>query len=185
MISHIPKKVKGVLFDFDGVIARSMEDNYIAWKYAMDYFGIKIKRDDYFPNEGLTPLKVAETLFSIYNKQSSKKNYEKSIELKEHYYMKHHKFQFYPGVEYFVNKLKLKEISIGIVSGGAIKRLKSTVPKDFLDLFDAIITADYTEKGKPFPDPFLAGLDQLGLSREECVVIENAPLGIKSASTPK
>jgi beta-phosphoglucomutase len=48
-------------------------------------------------------------------------------------------------------------------------------------LFDVIVTGDDTDKGKPDPDPYLKGIRKLGLNRLDCVVVENAPLGIRSA----
>lgn len=39
------------------------------------------------------------------------------------------------------------------------------------------ITADDVERGKPFPDPFLAGAALLGVAPERCVVFEDSPSG--------
>jgi len=51
-----PKKIKGILFDFDGVLAKTMEDNFNAWKAAMKDFGADLKENDYYILEGM-PLK--------------------------------------------------------------------------------------------------------------------------------
>ena len=45
---------KAVLFDFDGVLAETMEDLYLAWERAFLDFGVQIKKEDYFPIEGTT-----------------------------------------------------------------------------------------------------------------------------------
>jgi len=41
-----------------------------------------------------------------------------------------------------------------------------------------VITADLTPRGKPHPDPYLAGARALGVPPEDCLVIEDAPAGI-------
>jgi sugar-phosphatase len=41
-----------------------------------------------------------------------------------------------------------------------------------------IITADLTPRGKPHPDPYLAGARALGVAPGDCLVIEDAPAGI-------
>jgi mannitol-1-/sugar-/sorbitol-6-phosphatase len=41
-----------------------------------------------------------------------------------------------------------------------------------------LITRDLTERGKPHPDPYLAGAAALGADPADCVVIEDAPAGI-------
>jgi beta-phosphoglucomutase-like phosphatase (HAD superfamily) len=35
--------------------------------------------------------------------------------------------------------------------------------------------------GKPNPEPYQTALDQLGLNKQDAFVVENAPLGIRSA----
>lgn len=44
-----------------------------------------------------------------------------------------------------------------------------------------IVTAYDVKCGKPHPEPYLIGLEKAGVNPEEAIVIENAPLGIKSA----
>jgi sugar-phosphatase len=41
-----------------------------------------------------------------------------------------------------------------------------------------LITSDLTSRGKPHPDPYLAGAVALGADPAECLVIEDAPAGI-------
>ncbi len=43
-----------------------------------------------------------------------------------------------------------------------------------------IITADDVEIGKPHPDPFLRGAAAMGVSPERCLVVEDAPAGVRS-----
>ncbi len=50
-----------------------------------------------------------------------------------------------------------------------------------LSLFDAVIGADQVARPKPAPDTFLACAEALGHAPEECVVFEDADLGIKAA----
>jgi sugar-phosphatase len=44
-----------------------------------------------------------------------------------------------------------------------------------------LITSDLTERGKPHPDPYLAGAAALGAEPADCLVIEDAPAGIAAA----
>ena len=43
-----------------------------------------------------------------------------------------------------------------------------------------MITAFDVVNGKPDPEPYLKAWERSGLSKEQCVVIENAPLGVRS-----
>ena len=44
-----------------------------------------------------------------------------------------------------------------------------------------MVTAFDVQRGKPDPEPYLMGLQKGGLRAEECVVVENAPLGVRAA----
>jgi len=44
----------------------------------------------------------------------------------------------------------------------------------------SMVTSDDVTKGKPFPDPYLAGAAKLGLDPKNCLVVEDAPSGLQS-----
>jgi sugar-phosphatase len=44
-----------------------------------------------------------------------------------------------------------------------------------------MVTADDVTHGKPDPEPYLKGAEKLGFEPEDCVVIEDAPSGLKAA----
>ena len=45
-----------------------------------------------------------------------------------------------------------------------------------------LITANSIERGKPDPEPFLMGAQQLGVAPKRCLALEDAPSGIESAN---
>lgn len=46
---------------------------------------------------------------------------------------------------------------------------------------DVVVTVDDVERGKPDPDPFLLAAQRLGLDPADCLVVEDAPLGLQGA----
>jgi sugar-phosphatase len=46
---------------------------------------------------------------------------------------------------------------------------------------ERMVTADDVTHGKPDPEPYLKGAEKLGFKPEDCVVIEDAPSGLKAA----
>jgi mannitol-1-/sugar-/sorbitol-6-phosphatase len=46
---------------------------------------------------------------------------------------------------------------------------------------DILVTADDVSEGKPHPQPYLKGAHVLGMEPRRCVVIEDAPAGIRAA----
>lgn len=69
--------------------------------------------------------------------------------------------------------------------------LASSSPKELVDLaldrlnitglFDLILSGDQVARGKPAPDIYLTAARELGVSRENCLVIEDAPHGVAAA----
>ncbi len=173
--------IKAILFDFDGTLANTMEDNYLCWKEAFNDEGIQIKREDYFPLEGASLKDVVITISDKYNLKNPL--IEKLIKRKEDLFKKTYKFSLYPGVIELINILKEKKIITAIVSAAYRDRMFSTTPHDFLEKFNLIITSDQFEKFKPNPDPYLKAMERLNLKPNECIIIENSPFGIMSAKT--
>ncbi len=48
---------------------------------------------------------------------------------------------------------------------------------------EALVTVNDVRNGKPAPDPYLLAAEKLGLSPADCLVIEDAPAGIRAAKT--
>ena len=46
---------------------------------------------------------------------------------------------------------------------------------------DVVVTVDDVERGKPDPEPFLLAAARLGIAPEDCLVVEDAPLGLRAA----
>jgi beta-phosphoglucomutase len=174
------KNIEGILFDFDGVLADTMDDNYKAWKKACRKFGADISKQEYFALEGMKLIETAKLIGHKYN--LSPEDYKGIVDLKNKFYLRECSFKFYPGVIELVEKLYSK-VKMCIVSASPRHKIENTVPKEFLDKFDAIVSGDDTEKGKPDPAPYLMGCKKLNLLPQECIVFENAPLGIKSAKS--
>jgi beta-phosphoglucomutase len=174
-----PRAFGGVLFDFDGTLARTMEDNFEAWRAVTRRYGIELEPDDYYPFEGLPLKEIAARFFRVNSLPAP--DVAELVKLKDAWYLENHRFSFYAGVEELIDALARGQVRMGIVTAGLRDRLVKSVPHDFLEKFTAVVTGDMTERGKPHPDPYLRGAKGLGLKPEACIVVENAPLGIQAA----
>ena len=69
----------------------------------------------------------------------------------------------------------------GVVTSGT--RLLATNRLQYcgLPVPEVLVTSDDVTNGKPHPEPYLKGAERLGLRPAECLVIEDAPAGIRSA----
>lgn len=170
---------KAILFDFDGTLAKTMEFHFLAWQKAFAEVSASILDTDYYPLEGMAMPRIAEKLLAIAGKQNIDPH--AIVARKKEFYLQNNNVQIYPGVVDLINKLAQNQIKLAIVTSGMIDVLKATVDNNFLNKFSVIISNENSGRGKPFADPFQNGLDQLGLSANDCLAVENAPLGVESA----
>lgn len=56
-------------------------------------------------------------------------------------------------------------------------------PTGLLRYFDFVVTSLEFTHYKPHPEPYLVGLERIGHSKDECVVIEDSPRGLIAANT--
>lgn len=175
------EKYKAVFFDFDGVIGKTMDDNFHAWRHAFSKYNITINKDEYFLLEGMNTRKVAEHFLD-----ENLKNLEivnALVRLKEKYYLENNRFRFYDGVESLMPKLKKKGYLLGLVSGANYIRLSKLLNSEFIKMMNVVITGDKVNNCKPHPEPYLNAANILSINPSMCVVVENAPVGIESAKS--
>lgn len=179
MLGDVRVPFRGILFDFDGTLAGTMEDNYRAWQHVLHEAGADISREEYFLLEGMKLAEVARTLSEKHG--VTLPDYADMARRKEAYYADHHSFGLYPDVDRITAMLAKAGIPMAIVTAGHYDRIVRSAPAEFLSRFKAVVTGDRTERNKPFPDPYLKAAEDIGVPIGECLVVENAPLGIRSA----
>jgi sugar-phosphatase len=68
-----------------------------------------------------------------------------------------------------------------IVTSGTRLLATSRLRLANLPIPHVLVSADDVVNGKPNPEPYLQGAQMLGMKPEDCLVIEDAPAGIKAA----
>lgn len=77
----------------------------------------------------------------------------------------------------------LPQNSWAVVTSGARALATRRMEHTGLPLPDAFVTAEDVTHGKPHPEAYLRGAELLGARPEACVVIEDAPSGIRAAKS--
>ena len=177
------KEVEGILFDFDGVIADTIEDLCKTWQKAFRDFDVNIKLGDYPPYEGMRQVDLAREIGGKHGREFTDKECLEIKKIKDKYYFSENRFKFFPEIHEIIRYLLENKKRLAIITSSTKEKILKTTSEDFLNYFEVIVTGEDTKYGKPNPDPYLAGLKRLNLPPEKCIVIENAPLGIKSSKS--
>ena len=165
----------------DGVIVDSMPYHFLAWYEALRPWGISVKCFDVYQREGerwdkslkdllrqakITPTAVVLKKIFVYRRKVFKKYFKRYI---------------FKGIDRFLLCLKQKGYLLGLVTGTPAQEIKAILPKKIRVLFDCVVAGDSVKYGKPNPAPYLKALKLLRLKPNQCLVVENAPLGIRAA----
>jgi len=171
--------IRAVIFDFDGVLADTMSDNCKAWQDAFAVYGFHMDAIEYYRLEGMGRFQIAEYFIDKYFLEPSIN--KDVVEAKEINYKRNNSFKYYDYVHDIFSFLNEKGIYTAIVTGASRDRIKEHLDEKISVCLKALVTADDVINTKPHPEPYLSAATMLGLNAKECLVIENAILGIKSA----
>lgn len=170
--------IKAVIFDFDGVVGDTMEDNCIAWQQSFARYGFSLPTAEYYRLEGMGRYQIAENIATGNNLDV---DIEDIVTFKETYYKEHNTFRLYEGVEDIFDLLAKKNIPMAIVTGASRARIVEHLDSKIEQQLTVLVTADDVTHTKPHPEPYLVAVGHLGSAAGDCLVIENAILGVQSA----
>ncbi len=165
---------RAALFDLDGTLIDTEGQYTNFWrnvgrKFASDIpdFVIRIK--------GTTLSNILATYFP--SKEDQKviveqlNTFEKTLD-----------FRIVAGAEEFVHNLKANNVKCAVVTSSNQEKMNSAMRaiRDFLNMFDAILTAEDFSASKPNPSCYLTAARTLGEDISNCVVFEDAPNGLEA-----
>ena len=173
-----------VFFDMDGVIFDSMPRHARAWSEAMALEGLPFSEYEVYLQEGRTGSGTVTDVYLAHGR-----NVPTEDDIKRIYANKSRIFDSMGdpipmrGMAEVLDKVKSLGLEIYIVTGSGQASLLDTLNHYFPNTFckEKMVTAYDVKKGKPDPEPYLMALEKAGLQPNEAMVVENAPLGVRSA----
>ncbi|MFZ0319721.1 MAG: HAD family phosphatase [Candidatus Sulfotelmatobacter sp.] len=174
---------KAYLFDCDGTIADSMPLHYKAWKKALGEWNCEFEEELFYAWGGMPVAKIISTLnerrglnmpIEAVGRRKESLYYELLPELK--------------AVPEVLDHIEAKPngIPFAVVSGSTRESVTaSLVGLNLLDRFDTMVCAGEYSKGKPDPEALLLAASRLDAAPEECLVFEDAEMGIEAAKAAR
>lgn len=176
-------QIKAVLFDMDGVLYDSMPGHARAWKAMCDAVGIQCEYDEFFGYEGRTG---ASTINLLYQRQYGHGADDDTC--RRLYAIKSENFKamgtppLMAGAKEAVAEVLNAGVPSVLVTGSGQASILERLAADYPGAFDLRVTAHDVIHGKPAPEPYLKGMELAGVDNTHTVAIDNAPLGVQSAS---
>ena len=174
--------MKGVIFDWDGVVIDSSAQHEKSWELLAHEIQKPLPPGHFKAGFGK---KNQEIIPNLLRWSNDPEEIRKLGERKEELYrelVREQGVAVLPGARELLEALKNASIPRSVGSSTPRSNLDSIFAATGLDrLFDAVVCGDDVANGKPAPDVFLLAAKRLGLDPADCLVIEDAHVGIEAA----
>ncbi|MBR0161722.1 MAG: HAD family phosphatase [Oscillospiraceae bacterium] len=168
-----------VLFDFDGVIADTERSNAAYLEKALAVFGISLKDELKDALIGVNSLDVIRPLLDSAEPPVTP---EQLAEVRLHQgntYENSPNLKAQPGVHNLLLALRQRGIKTGLVTSTSSRLILAALNRlSLAGQFDVILCGDMVKKKKPDPEGYQTALKLLHTKPENCVIIEDSPVGI-------
>ena len=174
--------MRGVIFDWDGVVIDSSAQHEKSWELLAHEIQKPLPPGHFKAGFGK---KNQEIIPNLLRWSNDPEEIRKLGERKEELYrelVREQGVAVLPGARELLEALKNASIPRSVGSSTPRSNLDSIFAATGLDrLFDAVVCGDDVANGKPAPDVFLLAAKRLGLDPADCLVIEDAHVGIEAA----
>lgn len=175
--------IKAVIFDMDGVLIEAKEWHYQALNRALELFGYSISLYDHLTTfDGLPTKKKLEMLSAqsgLPTELHAFINEMKQIYTMEIVYT-HCKPRF--NHEYALSCLKSMGYKLAVASNSMAQTVHIMMDRSHLAQYmDVKLSNEDVVWPKPHPEIYLKAIESLGLTPQECLILEDNENGIKAA----
>ena len=198
-------RIKGIIFDMDGVVTKTASIHFRAWKMVIDELLVRINPEKNFPFtekeyfyyldgipriDGLRNFLISREISfeDIPGSYPTMDEYIKAIcNIKNDVFLEiltKEPVECYQDTLEFINLLLENNYAIAIISSSknCAHVLKSAqVEHLFPVCIDGVISEEFNLPGKPHPAIFIEAAKRLNLLPHECIVVEDALSGVKAA----
>jgi beta-phosphoglucomutase len=173
--------IAALLFDLDGTLIDSMPHHHTAWEEWHRRRALPFDADGFFAaTAGRTNAEIMRTLVP----GATADDYLAMAHEKEMLYrdIATHSLELIPGFEALRAAARERGLKLAICTASTLENMALAFKRFGLDAhMDTVVSPADGVRGKPHPDIFVEAARRLGVSPADCVVFEDAPLGIEAA----
>ena len=178
------RKIKGAVFDMDGLMIDTEKLLVKFWRESAEYFGYTMTDENVYSIRSLSRKYSVPFLKGLFGDEFPfEKVRDRRIKLMNDY-IDRFGFETKKGLFELLGYLRENNYKIAVATATDRERAENYLEKiNALGCFDAVICGDMVKNGKPDPDIYITACGEIGLSVGECVAFEDSPNGVNSAYT--
>jgi len=173
--------ITALLFDLDGTLIDSMPHHHVAWQEFHKRRGLAFDEDGFFSaTAGRANAEIMRTILPGHTAD----DYLAMSDEKEMLYREiaTHSLDLIAGFEALRAAARARGMKLAICTASTPENMALAFERFGLDKhMDTVVSPADGVRGKPHPDIFLEAARRLGVPPSECIVFEDAPLGIEAA----
>lgn len=172
--------LRAAIFDLDGVVVNTVPLHFKAWKRMFNEYGHEFSFEDYKQKvDGIPRYDGARAILT----ELPEDKLREAADKKQGYFRELLDAEDIPRYDTtiaLIAALQAHGIKVAVISSS--KNCPHILKKiGIYDKLDAVISGADITKGKPDPQIFLMAAKRLGIPPHECVVFEDAVLGVEAA----
>ena len=169
------------IFDMDGVLIDSQEAHYQSWLAVADQTGRTMTREEFVHTFGHTSRQV---IAEVWPERGFSPEQVAAIDRQKEEAFRRilaQNFPAMPGARALLEALAAEGFALAVGSSGPPENVALTIEQLGIGpLLGAVVTGTDVTHGKPDPEVFRKAGEKLGVPPSRCVVIEDAPDGVKA-----
>lgn len=175
-------KIKGIVFDMDGVLIDTEKLYLRFWCEAAHFYGYPMEKHHVLSIRSLAKPFAIEKLKGYFGEDFDYYSvHAKRVELMDKY-IANHGIEMKPGAMQILAFLKENGYKIALATATPTERATIWLKNlGLYEYFDEIVSGHSVNFGKPEPDIYLEACKRLSLLPSECFAVEDSPNGVLSA----
>ncbi len=172
---------RALLFDLDGTLIDSMPHHHDAWVAWHGRRGLAIDADGFFAaTAGRSNAEILGEMFP----QAGGAELDAMAHEKEALYREiaARELALIDGAHVFVERARAAGLRLAVCTASTPENMALAFARFGIDAWvETVVSPADGLRGKPHPDIFLEAARRLGIAPEDCIVFEDAPLGVEGA----
>lgn len=174
--------IKAVLFDMDGVLVDSEPLITKSAIEALKSFGVEACAEDFKEFTGMGENKFIGGVAEKHGVEFVPEMKKLTYDIYERTAGDSGLIKVYNKIPELIDYLKKKGYKVAVCSSADLRKVKINLKSAGVpfEWFDAVLSAEDVVKKKPDPAIFLAGAAKVCEKPEDCIVVEDAVMGVKA-----
>jgi len=170
----------GIIFDMDGVLVDSAGPHLRSWQLLAEECDGAVTEEQFTDTFGRQNRDIIPILFGPVSESRMQKLADRKEELYRDLIRRDP--PIIEGAIELVRGLHQLGAALAVGSSGPLENIELVLSSMGVnDCISVVVSGDDVTRGKPDPQVFSLAADRLGIAHDRCIVIEDAPVGVRAA----